>query len=296
MLTAAFLLVSCSDLEFNNPDDPESKNYIGNGLSSSSAGAPLSSVATVPSSSSSSVSSQVPSSGSKPSSSSGATQKSSSSVPPQSSKIEGDPVIYEGETYPTVIIGEQVWMAKNLNYAVEGSKCGGDDGKLKDENTSYCDTYGRLYNWATAMNLPSSCNSTSCASQVGTKHRGICPEGWHIPSNADWNALMKFVNPNCSDNSSCAGAGTKLKATSGWNSYSGVPAGTDEFGFSALPGCFGYSDDRFDPVGSNGSWWSASERSSDGAYNRSMHYYHEDVGYYEYDVKSSLFSVRCVKG
>jgi len=55
------------------------------------------------------------------------------------------PVTYEGETYQTVVIGEQVWLARNLNYAAPGSKCGDYD-KLKDENTSFCDTYGRLYN------------------------------------------------------------------------------------------------------------------------------------------------------
>jgi len=164
---------------------------------------------------------------------------SSSSAPTQSGIIKGTPVYYEGETYLTVVIGTQTWMASNLNYDAPGSKC------------NNCATYGRLYDWATAMG----CNSTSCSGQIKTKHQGICPDGWHIPSNADWNVLMKTVNPSCSDNSYCAGAGTKLKAREGWNSYSGVPAGTDDFGFSALPGGLGYSNGSFGNVGYGGFWW-----------------------------------------
>jgi uncharacterized protein (TIGR02145 family) len=178
-------------------------------------------------------------------------------------------------------------MARNMNYDASGSKC-------YNNGEANCATYGRLYNWATAMNLPSSCNSSTCSSQISTKHKGICPSGWHIPSNADWNILMKYINPSCSDNSSCAGAGTKLKAEDGWNSYSGVPKGTDEFGFSALPGGFGGSGGGFYSVGNYGSWWSASEYDSDYAYRRYMNYNGEDVDYYNYG-KGIKFSVRCLQ-
>jgi uncharacterized protein (TIGR02145 family) len=196
--------------------------------------------------------------------------------------------------YRTTQIGEQVWMAENLNYYVAGSKCGGDDGKLSDDNTSICDKYGRLYNWATAMNLEASCNSSYCASQVGEKHQGICPSGWHLPSNADWNVLMKFVNPICTDNRNCAGAGTMLKAKDGWNTSSGYIAGTDDYGFSALPGGFGDSYGTFYSVGNLGYWWSASEYYSDLANFWDVRYLYEDV-FYDADNKRQLVSVRCVK-
>jgi uncharacterized protein (TIGR02145 family) len=194
---------------------------------------------------------------------------------------QGNPgpfVSYEGETYQTVVIGSQTWMARNLNYNASGSKC-------YDDEASNCATYGRLYNWATAMALPSNCNESSCSSQINAKHRGICPSGWHIPSDAEWTTLTDFVGSN---------AGTKLKATSGWNSYSGVPAGTDVYGFSALPGGFGSSDGSFGGVGSNGYWWSASEDYSNDAYYRYMYYYNEDVDYSN-DFKSYLYSVRCLQ-
>jgi uncharacterized protein (TIGR02145 family) len=90
-------------------------------------------------------------------------------------------------SYRTVQIGSQIWMAENLNYAVEGSVC-------YDNLESNCDKYGRLYNWATAMNLDLSCNFITCASQIQLKHQGICPAGWHIPGNTDWDQLYLYVS------------------------------------------------------------------------------------------------------
>ena len=173
--------------------------------------------------------------------------------------------------YRTVVIGTQTWMAENLNYAVEGSKCYGEGGEVaigEDENFSLttlsnaevqanCDKYGRLYDWATAMALPPSCNENSCHEQtqeIQEPHQGICPSGWHIPSRVDWRILGEYV-----DNS-----GAKLKATSGWVENDG----TDEFGFSALPGgyampggIFSVPNEVFGSVGINGYWWSATEHS-----------------------------------
>jgi len=201
---------------------------------------------------------------------------------------DGGGVPYEGKTYKTVKIGSQVWMTENLNYDVSGSKCYKDD-------PANCAKYGRLYDWATAMALSPSCNSTSCSGDIKPKHQGICPSGWHIPSNADWETLMKHVNPSCSDNTSyyCE-AGTKLKSKTDWEPYSGVPAGTDEYGFSALPGGGGFSDGSFDYVGNYGIWWSASEFNSDGAYYRNMVRSDEYVGY-DFNGKGVFYSVRCLQ-
>ena len=179
-----------------------------------------------------------------------------------------------GKRYVYVEIGGKKWMAENLNYNAPGSKCG-DGRSLSDENTATCDTYGRLYNWTTAM-------------------ANVCPSGWHIPNGTDWNVLMKFVVPSCSDNSNCDGAGTKLKATSGWNTGSGYIAGTDDYGFSALPGGYGYSDGYLYDAGNYGLWWSSSEDHSNLAYRRIMGYDDEYAYWGNYD-KSALFSVRCLQ-
>jgi len=170
--------------------------------------------------------------------------------------------IRDSKKYKTVVIGTQTWMAENLNYAADNSKCYYDE-------PAYCEKYGRLYDWNTAM--------------------AACPSGWRLPSNADWNVLMKFVNPSCADNSSCAGAGTKLKATIGWANSDN---GTNDFGFSALPGGSG-SDGYFSDVGDYGRWWSSTDY-SDYAYSRGMSYSSVNVSSGD-GGKSNLLSVRCVK-
>ncbi|MCL2283223.1 MAG: fibrobacter succinogenes major paralogous domain-containing protein [Fibromonadales bacterium] len=200
-------------------------------------------------------------------------------------------VSYQGQTYKTVKIGDQIWMAENLNYAVNGSKC-------YDNLESNCDTYGRLYDWATAMNLPSYCNSNSCSSPMQSPHRGICPEGWHIPSNADWDKLYRYAN-GTTGTTSCYDSQTAskyLKATSGWNEEGN---GTDDYGFSALPGGIGYSGGSFfDNVDYFGYWWSASEQYSeayDASYYRYISYHSEYDGWRGSGFKDYFLAVRCIK-
>ena len=109
----------------------------------------------------------------------------------------------DGKTYRTVKIGKQVWMAENMDYETEYSRCENDDA----EN---CAKYGRLYKWNTVLD--------------------VCPEGWHLPSKVEFETLLMSVG-------GVFVAGEKLKSKVGW--YKGGDA-IDAFGFSALPaGCFG---------------------------------------------------------
>ncbi|MCL2101916.1 MAG: hypothetical protein FWH22_09430, partial [Fibromonadales bacterium] len=125
----------------------------------------------------------------------------------------------DDQIYKWVIIGSQVWMAENLNYNASGSLC-------HDNSTSNCDTYGRLYNWNTAMSNAASSNATPSGVQ------GVCPQGWHLPSDAEWGILVKYVDPNwTSDSWDGNVSGTKLKANSSLWLFGG--AGTDDHGFSA---------------------------------------------------------------
>ena len=191
---------------------------------------------------------------------------------------------YAGQTYRTVTIGTQTWMAQNLNYNATNSKCFGDN--TGRDSLGNCAKYGRLYNWSTAMVIDAKYNSEYWGGS-DVKHRGVCPTGWHLPSNAEWTTLTDFVGGSST-------AGTKLKATSGWNDYNGSGNGTDEFGFSALPGGYGYSGGYFNYAGNYGYWWSASENNSNSAYYRNVYYSIEDVYYYGND-KSRLYSVRCLQ-
>jgi len=188
----------------------------------------------------------------------------------------------DGKSYKFVKIGSLVWMAESLNYA-PGGKCYGDE-------PANCTTYGRLYDWATAMNLPSSCNGSSCSEQIDARHQGICPSGWHIPTDVEWSTLKVFVE----DNKGCSSCDAKyLKA--------GELGGWDTYDFSALPGGFGDSDVSsdilFSGVGLNSNWWSASEDNSYGGYfrgYRGMNYGNDNTSWGGTG-KNLLFSVRCLQ-
>ena len=181
------------------------------------------------------------------------------------SAVSNNSVTCGGQTYKTVQIGSQKWFAENLNYDP-----GTGNSVCYDNQASNCATYGRLYDWETAM--------------------GVCPSGWHLPSDDEWQTLVDFAGGDDV-------AGEKLKATSGWNNKSDGSSGngTDQYGFSALPGGYGYWwDVNSHGVGNGGYWWSATEGASDRADNRTMNYNNSRVvGLYDY--KSTLNSVRCVQ-
>jgi len=301
LLSLALYLTSCGDPERNNPDDPHGINYQGNQQV-------VDSGSTQPSNGSSSSvarsSSSVKASSSSRAASSSSAMYSSSNIPTQTGIITGSPVVWKDTIYQTVVIGAQTWLQRNLNYAVTGSKCGGQDGSLSDYDTPTCNTHGRLYDWVTAMNLSTNCKSSSCSSQVSQMHQGICPDGWHIPSNADWDNLMRFVDQNTGGTGGLGGgngntpayynssdAGMYLKAKSGWDSNGN---GQDTYGFSALPGgSNGYLANSFSGVGKYGNWWSSSEDNGKGgfAYGR---YMESKAVYGDSYEKSNLYSVRCV--
>jgi len=168
----------------------------------------------------------------------------------------------DGQEYKFVFIGDQVWMAENLKFKASDSKCGDGNG-LSDDNTPTCETYGRLYDWATAQDA--------------------CPVGWHLPTNDEWTELITKVGGEST-------AGTKLKANSSlWITNTG----TDDYGFSALPGG-GYGYGIFGDVGNWGYWWSATEYNASDAFGWQMKH-NEARALRASDGKSELSSVRCVQ-
>ncbi|MCL1957605.1 MAG: fibrobacter succinogenes major paralogous domain-containing protein [Fibromonadales bacterium] len=211
----------------------------------------------------------------------------------------------DNKEYKTIKIGNQTWMAENLNYEAEGSKC-------YDNNKSNCQKYGRLYMWETA--------------------KMVCPNGWHLPSNAEWDVLYHYVDGTRSGTESpyrSETAGKYLMADSGWKEGGN---GTNAYGFAALPG--GYSvlvrddeKDVFENAGSQGNWWTSTEkiyeptpapagsgekaRKKQGAggkvrgkglgpgtlkygYGRYMEYNCRCANYSPFD-EGTLFSIRCLK-
>ena len=115
----------------------------------------------------------------------------------------------DGQTYKTVVIGRLTWMAQNLNIETEKSFCFNDD-------SSNCTKYGRLYTWAAAMDSAGewSSNGKGCGYKsecsAMSPVRGVCPNGWHLPTKAEFETLFSAVGGD-------SVAGKMLKSTSGWN-------------------------------------------------------------------------------
>lgn len=140
-------------------------------------------------------------------------------------------VLYQGKAYTTIGIGTQMWFAENLNYAtMDGNADNGKGSWCYGNNVTNCSIHGRLYTWAAAMNLPAEYNNKSAAEVVSEKHQGVCPDGWHVPSNDEWNLLGEFVGKY----NGGEGVGTSIKGAQYWPVKAGVARGSDKFGFNAL--------------------------------------------------------------
>ena len=193
----------------------------------------------------------------------------------------------DGMTYKTVTIGTQTWMAQNLNYDYnEGTA----KSNCYNNSVDSCAKYGRLYTWAAAMDSAAlfstagkDCGYDNICSPSGTV-RGVCPEGWHLPDDAEWNTLMTAVGGERT-------AGKKLKTTSGWYESSN---GYDFYGFGVLPAGFLSSNGSFVSVGYNTYLWSSSERGSYYADNWNIGATSDSASCI-YSNKYLEFSVRCLK-
>ena len=206
----------------------------------------------------------------------------------------------DGQTYKTVTIGTQIWMAENLNYAYTGVpyKYTYKDSSYTSDSTSWCygdslancTKYGRLYTWAAAMDSVGSwsTNGKGCGyGQTGSPTypvRGICPEGWHLPDTTEWHTLFTAVGGKST-------AGKMLKSTSGWNSSGN---GTDAYAFSALPAGDRGSSGFFYYEGYGADFWSSTEDGSDYAYYMYL-LYNNDNAFLNSTYKNYGFSVRCLK-
>ena len=191
-----------------------------------------------------------------PKSSSSETSVSSSSLKPDEPAEGTLTDSRDGQTYRTVKIGDQVWMAENLNFETDSSFCYND-------SAEYCAKYGRLYVWTAAMDA--------------------CPSGWHLPDTAEWKTLLAAVGGDSI-------AGMKLKSTSGWNSDGN---GTDDFGFTVLP-AGGWGSKNF--VGEAAVFWTSEWYEGYDDYAYGIRLYTDTIVRKGYSNKYIGSSVRCLKG
>ena len=188
------------------------------------------------------------------------------------------------QLYRVVTIGEQTWMAENLNYKKDSSWCGGGS----DKNEGDCSKYGRLYTWAAAVGKSEEDCGYGKTCGLSGKVRGVCPDGWHLPDTTEWSKLFTAVGGKST-------AGKKLKSQTGWKDYNGTSGnGTDAYGFSAFPAGSRLNTGNFYDEGCYAHFWSATEYNSSYAYYVYLDYYDEDAYLYYYNKIYDL-SVRCLK-
>ena len=201
----------------------------------------------------------------------------------------------DGNHYNVVKIGNQLWMAENLKYlpSVVGPSTGsytepyyyvygynGNDVAAAKATDNYT-TYGVLYNWTAAMNGAASSSANPSSVQ------GVCPAGWHLPSDAEWTQLIDFLGGGSI-------AGGKLKETGNFHWNTPNEGATNETGFTALGGGMRYSNGSFNFLRLTGEWWSTTENSDTHVWNRNMRYDDSMVSRYP-NHKQYGFSVRCVR-
>ena len=205
------------------------------------------------------------------------------------------------KTYKTVVIGSQTWMAQNLNYRYKRFENEIDSVSFcYDDDPANCNSFGRLYSWAAAMDSAGKFSTNGVACGLGKKCsptypvRGVCPEGWHLPTKAEFDTLL----------ASRYDIQLVLKSTSGWNDFNNRNGnGTDAYSFSAYPA--GYRDlniynnttryNVYYQVGNHAYFWSSTEIGEEQAYNMRLSVTNVGSREYDKDFKVKGFSVRCIK-
>lgn len=242
--------------------------------------------------------------------STGTEEESEDIFDPASIEYDSIVDVRDGKTYRTVKIGDRWWLAENLNYAADSSYC------YNDEPDS-CAIYGRLYPWTVAMQLDTVYNKLNAVytEKIKSKHRGICPSGWHIPSEKEWKEMIDYADSHNGNE----GAGASMRAKYSWNPNEKYDIKyIDRFGFAGLAAgaraekemrksdCnyhTGYDDDIYCGVGEEAFFWTSTERmdfrnDSEHALYFFLHgLQNDDFRTSEWGefTKRAALSVRCVK-
>jgi uncharacterized protein (TIGR02145 family) len=197
----------------------------------------------------------------------------------------------DGNQYSTVIIGAQEWLAENLRTTkysngddipnVSGIQWGGltmGAWVYYNNDSQYDNPYGKLYNWLSVDDS-----------------RGLCPIGWHVPTDSEWSALINTIDPFADGGNNLNVAGGKMKTVGTLEWMSPNTGATNESLFSGLPGGCRTTENNFNYLGLEGYFWTSTESSSNFAWRRDLVYYTGVVDRWSFNKKMGV-SVRCLKG
>ena len=182
----------------------------------------------------------------------------------------------DGQTYQTVTLGDQTWLAQNLNYETDTSWC-------YEDAPANCETYGRLYTWEEALTA--------------------CPADWHLASDEEWSTLIKYLDPKADPNAGVMEseiAGGKLKTTGTIEDGTGLwrrpnAGATNVSGFSAVPGGIRFPTGFFNQMGNQVTFWTSTEFNANSAWFRYLDYGVDDVDRDNTVItKAYAVSVRCI--
>lgn len=193
----------------------------------------------------------------------------------------------DSKTFRRFTVSTQVWMAQNLNYETANSYCYNDD-------VTNCSKYGRLYTWGAAIDslyilraAGENCGLDRNCSLKGPV-RGVCPDGWRLPSEYDWRILFGNVGGKSK-------ASKALKSTFGWTFKGNSMNGTDSFSFSALPAGYRLENGNYVNEGTAARFWSITMSIHNSVYSLNLFYTDEASDLDDSGYMSFAFSVRCIK-
>ncbi|MFM7103980.1 MAG: fibrobacter succinogenes major paralogous domain-containing protein [Flavobacteriales bacterium] len=195
----------------------------------------------------------------------------------------------QGNSYKTIVIGEQEWMAENLNTSLyrNGEAIPEIESSVEWSSTqsgAYCHfdnistnacPYGKLYNWYACVNS-----------------RQLCPQGWHIPSDSEWSIVANYLGGSSMAGSAMKSLGSVATSNGLWLD-SNLEA-TNNSGFSGIPGGYRSLNGSFTGFGLMGIFWSRNTSDSDGAYSRGLYATGSSVERAD-DDRPNGYSVRCIK-
>jgi len=223
----------------------------------------------------------------------------------------GTIVDYDGNRYHTKKLGDQWWMVNNLKttYYSDGTEIRLVESDtvweaLGYEDKAYCyynngenseeQTYGALYTWAAVM------NGNPSSDRIPSGVQGVCPDGWHVPSDSEWKELEMYLGMSAAATDSMglrgSNQGSKLASSASFwkDGYLESDPAFGTSGFHAQPGGGRRYDGSFGHKGDNANFWTATEHSIVRAGGRHIYSSYSSVHRYK-NIKSDGFSVRCVK-